>query len=275
MPLSSQDEWFGSEFTQGRESKVINQIDFIERMVEFCTQNQDFYLILRPHPREFANKRENRISDHSTLISKYFKDNKVPTNVYLNTPTDDISIYQLFLLSDYVFNLSSSVGLEANLFGKRVLSIYNADYQVYPKEFNLYLRESRITKVEIENLSKKDISTNPILAFRWLNYKHFVSTKNKFESNPRIVFRVTNLLRHFYLSFVPLQTNTLLYIKFLKGLKVDKLTKYFFISKSSRRIKLYNYEKFNIFGIRNQVIENLLIKLIVKYISRRIFLIHN
>jgi hypothetical protein len=275
VSLSSQDEWFGSEFTEGRDLEIINQIDYIERIVEFCSDNPDFYVIIRPHPREFANKRENRISDHSILINKYFKKNEVPINVYLNTPTDNVSIYQIFLVSDYVFNLSSSIGLEANLFGKRVLSIYNADYQVYPKEFNLYLKESRVTKAEIENLSKVDISINSILAFRWLNFKYFVLTQNKYESNPRIMFKLTNLLRHFYLNFTPLQTHTLLFNKFLRGLKVKKLTNHFFINKYFQSFKVYVYKMFDIFNIRNKVIENLLIKLIVKYISRRIFLIHN
>jgi hypothetical protein len=275
VSLSSQDEWFGSEFTEGRDLEIINQIDYIERIVEFCSDNPDFYVIIRPHPREFANKRENRISDHSTLINKYFKNNEVPINVYLNTPTDNVSIYQIFLVSDYVFNLSSSIGLEANLFGKRVLSIYNADYQVYPKEFNLYLKESRVTKAEIENLSKVDISINSILAFRWLNFKYFVLTQNKYESNPRIMFKLTNLLRHFYLNFTPLQTHTLLLNKFLRGLKVKELTNYFFVNKCFQSFKVYVYKKFDIFNIRNKVVENLLIKLVVKYVSRRIFLIHN
>ena len=272
VALSSQDEWFGSEFTEGRDAVIINTIDFLERIVEFCSDNQDFYVIIRPHPREFANKRDNRISDHTTLINKYFKKNGFPINLYLNTPTDNVSIYQLFLVSDYVFNLSSSIGLEANLFGKKVLSIYNAELQVYPKELNLYLKEPRVTKTEIENLSKIDISTNPILAFRWLNFKHFVLTQNKYESDPRIMFKVINLLRHFYLNFALFQNHTLLFNKFLRGLKIKKSTNYFFVSKYYKNIKVYIYEKFD---IRNKIIENLLIKFIRKYIARRIILIHN
>ena len=89
------------------------------------------------------------------------------------------------------------------------------------------------------------------------------------------MFRLTNLFRHFYLNFTPLQTHALFLNKILRGPQAKKFNNYFYANKYFRNFKLHFYKRLNIFSIRNKVIENLLIKLIMKYVSRRIFLIHN
>jgi hypothetical protein len=67
------------------------------------------------HPRQVPNKREKVKSEHVKKLMKVLKN--LPSNIQVNLPTDNFSIYEIFLISDLVLNQNSSSGLEASVFG--------------------------------------------------------------------------------------------------------------------------------------------------------------
>lgn len=141
--MSSYDERFAAET-----SKVIHppanlvfatQIDWIHELINFVKEKPDLFLIIRVHPREFPNKREKVISKHAVRLQETFAN--LPSNVKVDWPSDQISIYDLADVTDVFLNAWSSVGKEMSLFGLPVV-IYSPDLLFYPADLN-YIAESR------------------------------------------------------------------------------------------------------------------------------------
>jgi hypothetical protein len=72
-------------------------------------------LIIRIHPRELPNKRENRTSANAERLRELLVN--LPDNVIVNWPEDKLSIYDLLQRVDLVLSAWSTVLLEASLFG--------------------------------------------------------------------------------------------------------------------------------------------------------------
>ncbi|MFN5818146.1 MAG: capsule biosynthesis protein, partial [Pseudanabaena sp.] len=135
--MSSYDERFSSEIINviPKYDNLIfpEQIDWIKFLIEFVKCRQDLFLIIRVHPREFPNKRDSMRSQHSVMLEKVLIN--LPTNVKLNLPEDNLSIYDLAEYTDLFLNAWSSVGEEMSLLGIPVL-IYSDDLVAYPSDIN-------------------------------------------------------------------------------------------------------------------------------------------
>ncbi|MFN9607506.1 MAG: capsule biosynthesis protein [Pseudanabaena sp.] len=135
--MSSYDERFSSEIINviPKYDNLIfpEQIDWIKFLIEFAKYRQDIFLIIRVHPREFPNKRDSMRSQHSVMLEKVLIN--LPTNVKLNLPEDNLSIYDLAEYTDLFLNAWSSVGEEMSLLGIPVL-IYSDDLVAYPSDIN-------------------------------------------------------------------------------------------------------------------------------------------
>ena len=89
----------------------------------------DLFLIIRVHPREFPNHREGQKSKNAELYEKLLTN--LPSNIVVNWPSDNISVYDLAEHVDLVLNGFSSSGLEMALLGIPVLSYAN-EWNTYP-----------------------------------------------------------------------------------------------------------------------------------------------
>jgi hypothetical protein len=149
--MSSNDEIFAASMS-GVEIKSSllfpTQNDWIKFLMEFVGTRDDLFLIVRPHPREFPNKREGQISESSKLFSELFK--KIPNNAVLNIPADNLSMFDFVEDVDLVLNCASSVGKELSLLGIPVLS-YAQALIPYPANLNYFADSLESYKMEIQN----------------------------------------------------------------------------------------------------------------------------
>ena len=189
--MSSYDEIFTAQYVGAmkKPTNLIfkNQIEWIKQLTKFVKNRSDLFLIIRIHPREFPNKRENVKSNHISLIKEAFRN--LPVNVHINWPTDGISIYDLCQYTDVFLNAWSSVGVGMSLLGIPVV-IYTKDLIFYPSELNLLARSKKdyfrlIDQALMEGWSYERSK----YAYRWLSLLFTSSTimfrnplDKKFES---------------------------------------------------------------------------------------------
>jgi hypothetical protein len=200
VPLSSQDEWFAERFTAGTQDQgqLFNQIDLIEEITKFAVENPDWFFVVRPHPREYPNKRESSTSQHGESLRNYFEKKLLPPNVILNDPEDKVSLYHLMISADFVFNTLSSVGAEAGALGIPVLSIHTEQFSAYPRELNHYMNKDYLFNFDASKFLSSHQLNLSIRSYRWFSFRYYKSTKGKFGVIPKIVFKVLNILRALY-----------------------------------------------------------------------------
>ncbi len=135
--LSSYDERFAAEAI-GVRPVVSNipfptQADWVKSLIEYVALRPSLFLVIRVHPREFPNKREGVKSAHASQLEALFAD--MPSNVAVNWPADDLSLYDLAEVTDVFLNAWSSVGKEMSLLGIPVVS-YSSELALYPVDMN-------------------------------------------------------------------------------------------------------------------------------------------
>ena len=202
ITLASQYEYFAFNFINSdREFPIIEDTTkIINELNAFCVDNPEYYVILRIHPRELPNKRENVYSQEAQKLDSLMKNTRFPKNLIINKPEDNVSAYQLILLSDYVLNNLSTIGVEANIFGKPVISLQKNNYQFYPEVLNNYYDTSDISKLDPQLLVKENYSKqqNQIVVFRWLYFQYFHSTVSKNSNYSRVYFFLVRVLRRLH-----------------------------------------------------------------------------
>jgi hypothetical protein len=191
--MSSPDERFAAQ-TIGVMKTPANltfssQVEWIEQLCEWVRSKPDLFLIVRVHPREFPNKRENVMSEHARVLSSVLA--KVPPNVAVNWPGEGISLYDLAEVADAFLNAWSAAGKEMSLLGLPVVS-YAPELLVYPPSLN-YIGESRdayFCKIE-EALRDGWSIERTRMAYRWcaLEYERAIfdireSFANNLSSTP-------------------------------------------------------------------------------------------
>jgi hypothetical protein len=135
--MSSDDERFGGEVVgvlPSLEGRLFpKQIDWIRALIEYVEPRSDLFLIIRVHPREFPNKRERVLSDHAVMMQEAFA--RLPDNVRVNWPTQDVSLYDLAGITDVFVSAWSSAGKEMAWLGMPVV-LYAENLALYPADLN-------------------------------------------------------------------------------------------------------------------------------------------
>ena len=205
VPLSSGDELFASIVAGhiGLESDpYLDQSKWIEEILRSATQNQDMYFIIRPHPREFPNKRESKLSMHAKDLIDFFERIEIPQNVVINWPDQEISIYQFVGIVDLVLNSTSSVGAEFAALGVKTLVRSHLNLEAYPPEISPSLQNFdslgsgiRAVLLNLNTLNKM------ALAYRWLYFRDFSSSQRTFAVGARRWWKLIGLLIKFRLKY--------------------------------------------------------------------------
>jgi hypothetical protein len=203
VTLSSQDEWLAAAIAEviPLHEEIISQAKLIEEIINLASNHLDWFFIIRPHPREYPNKRESISSNHGRDLRAFFETTELPPNVIVNDPNLKTSIYHLIKASDYVFNVLSSVGLEATSLGTPVFSIPSEQFSAYPRELNYYADVSECWLEGLPGYPSTHSSGLDLMAFRWINFRYFKNTKSKSERIPRMIFTALNLLRGFSVKY--------------------------------------------------------------------------
>jgi hypothetical protein len=119
--LSSNDERSSAkavgaiDFLDGRFTLFENQIEWIKFLVNEFRLRPNIQLIIRVHPREFPNKRESIMSQHAIELLRELE--KLPSNVSVNWPSDELSLYDLVQVVDVGLVATSTTGLQLATLG--------------------------------------------------------------------------------------------------------------------------------------------------------------
>ena len=171
--MSSYDEIYAAyavgEFDSYEPKIYKSQVLWLTNLIEFFSKREDLFLIIRVHPREFPNRREGRKSENAAVYEELLAD--LPSNIRVNMPSDNLSIYDLALYADVVLNGCSSVGLEMALLGLPVLSYAN-EWNSYPVELDYQTENKEEYLAAIDTLLASGWSAERIkMACRWLAFK--------------------------------------------------------------------------------------------------------
>ncbi|MFJ3056128.1 hypothetical protein [Herbaspirillum sp. NPDC087042] len=108
-------------------------LDWVRHLVELAKSRPEWFVLIRVHPREFPNRRDQVQSEHSRRMKELLTD--LPPNVSVNWPDDNLSLYDLAQEADLFLNAWSSVGKEMTLLGLPVV-IYSPEIVLYPTSLN-------------------------------------------------------------------------------------------------------------------------------------------
>jgi hypothetical protein len=172
--LGSYDEEFAAEMVGARvhaqPPMFPMQADWIRALCEFVARREDLFLVVRVHPREFPNRREQVQSEHARLLKQALA--ALPANARVNWPEERISLYDLAEESDVFLNSWSSVGKEMSLLGRPVVT-YSPQLLFYPADLNYAARTPEEYFALIDRALADGWSAERIKAvYRWLGIEY-------------------------------------------------------------------------------------------------------
>ena len=177
VALSSRDEMFAADVV-GRFSQPIDgtfvfstQIAWLEHIIAIAERRDDIQFVVRVHPREFPNKREQVMSPNVKELGRVLAD--LPENVIVDWPTEGRGFFDVLQVCDAVLTGWSSVGAESTLLGLPVVIYDTGELLGYPVELARVARGVE----EYENLLDEALADEVslervILAFRWYAFAY-------------------------------------------------------------------------------------------------------
>lgn len=189
--LSSLDEKIAAEsigaYAEGRRPLFSSQIEWLKVLLKFVASRDDLFMIIRPHPREFGAAREQTkvSSEHSSELKQMLL--KLPKNVIVNWPSDNISIYDLMEETNLFLNAFSTSAREMTMLGLPVLTYENEDV-LEPVSINYSGSSIPEYLEQIDVLLKQPFDAERIRrGFRWrvaeLIYSHVNISESVFMSD--------------------------------------------------------------------------------------------
>ena len=167
--MSSNDERIAAEtigvLSPLKDLPFVSQFEWITQLILFTKKNTKYHLIIRLHPRDFPNRRDNQISEQSRQYNELF--NHLPNNVTINWPDDKISVYHIAKFTHLCLHSGSSVGKEMALLGIPVLN-YLPHSLAYPPNMSPSAYTQDLYFSSIHQLIEKGWSLDyAISAMRW------------------------------------------------------------------------------------------------------------
>jgi hypothetical protein len=170
--LSSYDEAYAAfvigKFPKRKVTSPVfkDQFEWIQKTIEHVTGKKDIFLIIRVHPRDYPNKRDDRQSEQAALWEKLFESK--PNNVVVNWPHDKISLYDILKDIDVVVTGWSATGIEALAFGVPIVT-YDRFLPSYPPDIHFTGESVSEYYANIARAMEKGRGFDQVLnAYRWL-----------------------------------------------------------------------------------------------------------
>jgi hypothetical protein len=178
IPTSSADERFTLEvlgYLTIDKPENSDSLNVLKRLALLAPRYPEFDFIFRIHPREFPNKRESVKSMHADDLMDFISSTRLPENLKINTPDDQISIANLAMVTDFVLNSTSTVGLDFVALGLKVIMYSPNRNFVYPNELNIVQPdlEKSLTQIKSQGLKNGFPHEMQVLAYRWIYFKYF------------------------------------------------------------------------------------------------------
>jgi hypothetical protein len=185
--LSSEDENVAFEhLSKGLDAGLVtsdafsSQLEMVEWLVAQKWENMECALLIRFHPRLFVTKSRDSKAEYQQYVASIMQRN---SNVYIDHPDSEYSVYDIALASDVCIVSWSSIGLELAKMGVPVVTPLQRAWCVTP---NLNLFRSVQTRDEILSIIDQsihhEVSLEDLAAVtRWhylLYLSSMVSTEN-------------------------------------------------------------------------------------------------
>jgi hypothetical protein len=145
----------------------VDQVDLIQNLISYLQKREDIKVIIRPHPREFPNKRESVYSMQGKLLKNVLTN--LPSNFVVNWPTDNVSLYDLIKVVDLCLPTTSSSGLELATLGMPIITYSPDNIYAYPATditYCAFTKREYFEKIEFALKTGWNIEFS-IKAFRW------------------------------------------------------------------------------------------------------------
>lgn len=157
-----------------------SQVEWVKALLDYTRAHPEVFLIIRVHPREFTNKRDDTKSEHASLLEKEFE--TMPVNARVNWPKENISLYSLLDEIDVGLCAWSSVAKDMTLLGIPTVT-YALDFLCYPADLTF------IAKSKQDLFEKIDLATSTgwsaefsRMTYRWVALEYFHSIVDIQES---------------------------------------------------------------------------------------------
>lgn len=109
---------------------------FAQLVSDTARVNPETTFLYRLHPRLAANRRDSRRSPHLDKLIALVESPDRPSNLILNSPEQEVSLYELAMIADVGLNWSSSAGLEFLMLGIPVVGVLETPVSAYPPDLN-------------------------------------------------------------------------------------------------------------------------------------------
>lgn len=159
-----------------------SQTEWLKSIIEIARKIDHLNFIVRVHPRMSPNKRDSKTAPFMRVIEELIANS--PPNVYLNLPTDNISLYEMINNVSLALNYGSSAGVEFLCFGVPVINAVSQDFLVGPMD----ICQSAKNGFELEDEILRQYGSgfdvkHAVNAFRWYSFQFHRSARFVFENN--------------------------------------------------------------------------------------------
>ena len=99
-----------------------NQMDWIKNLLDFIKLDKNNLYIIRPHPRDWPDTKRTFVeSDNYKNFKNLFNDTSLPKNIVINSPTDNVSVYDFMEICDLLLVYRSSIAVDFGMMGIPVI----------------------------------------------------------------------------------------------------------------------------------------------------------
>jgi hypothetical protein len=266
MILTSADERYAASLLDVMPDLVYekiysSQIEWVSDIISRFKDRNGIEVIIRPHPREFPNKREGISSSHGIVLKKIFEN--LPDNFSVNWPSDKIAIYDLAKIVDFCLTSTSTSGLEMATLGIPIVTFSPDNTYSYPASDITYSstnKEEYYYNIE-ETMTRPWSIEYSRMAFRWNAFRYC-----DFDINLKDVLKVREGKK---LSIPERIINK---VKFILGVNISKKIKILLPKEHESICKtLENHENFH---LKKYISNENNFELETKYIKRTIEQLH-
>jgi hypothetical protein len=193
-----------------------SQLDWIEWVIEQVQNRPELFLVIRIHPREFANRREGANSEYGSEIVRILS-RKMPGNSHVDLPTDSLSLYNFAPFTSLLLTGYSSIALDFSTLGVPVLSHESKALNGYPAELVSVATtlEQYDSKFRLMVLDQQR-SNLGVAGFRWFNFRFNLASRSFSTFSLFSLLDLISVLLRAHLKFGFPVSNVL--IKFLRKL---------------------------------------------------------
>lgn len=143
-----------------------DQIEWLKALNAFVAERDDYQLVVRVHPREGANQRESRVSEHLARLQDAFE--RPLRNAVYVWPGMEVSSYDLAEIADLVLTAWTTMGLEMSRLAVPVLA---STYGLGPRpndDFHAWAPTPAEYFAKIEEIVRRPPALETVQhSFRW------------------------------------------------------------------------------------------------------------